>query len=164
MSIFRNPVSFRFMAGCRQWVADEDRYERFLRMARAAHFAGYLLALGLIIDSAQELLESGEPFNKSAMRILFFYALTLVLMLSWEGDTSFLDRTASPHRMLLPVACLWLGAETAPHFTEWDTEAVLGWWRTSLLIAMASSGLAWISERWVRSLRARSARNTAYGE
>ncbi len=148
------------MAGLRQWPDDEDGYERFLRLTRAAHLAGYLLALGLIIDSTQELLQSGEPFRRSAIHILFFYALTLVLMLSWEGDTTFQDPSSRPDRLLLPLVLLWLGAEATPRFTEWDAAGVVGWWRASLLIAMASSALAWTTERWGQVLRSKSNRNT----
>ncbi|MDE0343559.1 MAG: hypothetical protein OXK82_10400 [Deltaproteobacteria bacterium] len=133
-------------------------------MARAAHFAAYLLALGWIIESALALVESGEPFARPPGRILFYYILTVVLLLSWEGDTTFLEPSSKPDRLLLPLGLLWIGAEAAPLFIEWDAEEVLVWWRASLLVAMAASTLAWTAEFWVDRLRTAKGRDTGYAE
>ena len=164
MPIPGEPWCFRLMAGLRQRPYDQDRYEKFLRLARAAHLAAYVLALGLIIDSVQEFVESGEPFARSPKNILFFYTLTVVLTLSWEGDATFLEPSSRPDRLLLPIGLLWLGAEAAPRFVQWDTGAVLVWWRASLLIVMASSTLVWTAERWVDGLRTANGQDNDYGE
>lgn len=160
MSIPGEPLCFRLMAGFRQRPYDRDRYDKFLRLARAAHFAAYLLAARWIIESGLTLVESGELSAEPPIRILYYYILTVVLLLSWEGDTTFLEPSSRPDRLLLPLGFLWIGAEAAPRFTEWDTEAVLIWWRASLLVAMAASTLAWTAEFWVDRLRTAKGQDT----
>lgn len=160
MSIPGEPLCFRLMAGFRQRPYDRDRYDKFLRLARAAHFAAYILAAGWIIESGLTLVESGELSAEPPIRVLYYYILTVVLLLSWEGDTTFLEPSSRPDRLLLPLGLLWIGAEAAPRFTEWDTEAVLIWWRASLLVAMAASTLAWTAEFWVDRLRTAKGQDT----
>ena len=87
-----------------------------------------------------------------------------MLLLSWEGDTTFLEPSSKPDRLLLPLGLLWIGAEAAPLFIEWDAEEVLVWWRASLLVAMAASTLAWTAEFWVDRLRTAKGRDTGYAE
>lgn len=146
-------MKFRLMAGCRQMAGDKDDYAKYLRVTRAAHFVGYCLALGLIVDSTQEFVQWDTPFNKSPIRILFFFALSLMLTLSWGDDETILKPLPPAHRMLLPIALLWLGAEAAPHFTERNLDELVGWWRASLLIALAASALLLGTERKIQRLR-----------
>ena len=157
-------MRFRLMAGCRQVADDKDGYAKYLRLARAAHFLGYCLALGLIVDSTQEFMLWDTPFNKSPIRILFFFALTLVITLSWGDDETILKSLPRAHRLLPPITLLWLGAETAPHLTERNLDELVRWWRASLLIALAASALLWGSEREIQRLRTTTRNRARYGE
>ena len=146
-------MRFRFLAACRQRADDEDRYEKYLRLGRAVYLTGYFLSLGLILDSAKATWYTGELFDRSAIRILSSYVITLLLVLSWNGDRTFHQRLRRPHALFFLVGLLWLGAELTPGFIEWHPGELLGWWRASFLIAVATSGLLWASERRVQGLR-----------
>ena len=146
-------MSFRFMAACRKRADDKDKYEKYLRMARATHFIGLFASLWWIFESTWHAAYLGRPFDESAVHVLLFFGALFVFLVSWNTGEAFFEPLRRPHAIPFLVVFLLVAGEAATRFAGWDLGALLVWWRISLVVAAGASLLLWASENRVQSLR-----------
>ena len=140
-------MSFQFMGAFRQREGDKDGLSKYLRMLRATY--GGILAgtVWLMFQSAGKVGYMGSPLEEALVGVLLF---SIMGFLFCSCSTQF---SRVRYRSLPIVVLVLIVAEATTVLGWWNLEAMLVWWRTGVLLLVATWLLLQACEKAVQFVR-----------